>query len=243
MNSIEIINNNKYVVNESCTLIIKNGDVNLEYDLQNGDYNIMIFNDYNGDVVINDIGIIENSKVNINYLELNNSNISQLTNVKVNDNSELIINATYLGVSNKRVVFDLRNTKSDSTVEITNNVVCLDDASFSLECIGTIVKGAKRSKCHQKNHCLTMGNPRLAKVLPVLKIDENDVEASHSLSSGTIDEEVLFYMNSRGLDKKDALGLILRSYLMPNDNYYNGFIDGDYIKNLAESKVNDICSM
>ena len=243
MNSIEITNNDKYVIDKSCTLIIKNSDINLEYDLNDGDYNIMIFNDFNGDVVINDKGNITNSKVSINYLELNNYNINQLSTVKVNDNSELIVNATYLGVNDKKVVFDLRNVKSDSTVEITNNVVCLDDASFSLECIGTIVKGAKRSKCHQKNHCLTMGNPKLAKVLPVLNIDENDVEASHSLSSGTIDEEVLFYMNSRGLDKKDALGLILKSYLMPNENYYNGFIDGEYIKNLAESKVNDICSM
>ena len=101
----------------------------------------------------------------------------------------------------------------------------------------------KRSKCHQKSHCLTIDNPKKARVLPVLNIDEDDVEASHSLSSGTIDEEILFYMNSRGLDKKNALNLILKSYLMPNDNYYDAFDSGKLIQEKAIQKVDEICSM
>ena len=82
-----------------------------------------------------------------------------------------------------------------------------------------------------------------ARVLPVLNIDENDVEASHSLASGTIDEEILFYMNSRGMDKKDALNLILRSYLMPGDDNYGSFEQGKEIQERAISKVDEICSM
>lgn len=241
MDSITLTTSDNYVVNKSCTIIIKNSEINIEYDLKNGNYNIMLFDDFEGDVALNDKGKIENSKVKINYLELNNNKINQYSYVNVNENSELIVNSTYLGINDKHVVFDLRNEKSDSIVEITNNVVCLDNARFTLECIGTIVKGAKRSKCHQKNHCLTIDNPKVAKVLPILNIDENDVEASHSLSSGTIDEEILFYMNSRGLSKKESLLLILKSYLMPSDDFYDGFIDGDNIHSLADKKVDSLC--
>lgn len=243
MPKFEINDDSLIKINKSTTIILKNKNINIEYNFENDNYNVLIFNNYDGDVTINDSGFVNNSKVKINYIELNNHNINQLSTIDVNDNSELEINTIYLGVNDKKITFDLRNNKPESKVEISNNIVCLDDAKFSLECIGKIVKGAKRSICHQKSHCLTLDNPKVAKVLPVLLIDEDDVEASHSLSSGTIDEEILFYMNSRGLDRKDALRLILKSYLMPNDNFYDNFDDGKYIQDLAIKKVDQICSI
>lgn len=243
MPSIEINNDSLVKINSSSTIILKNNKINIEYDFSDNEYNVLIFNDYEGDVELNDSGNINNSTVKINYLQLDKYNLKQNTSIDVNENSSLEVNTTYLATNNKEVVFDLYNKSHDSNVDITNNIVCLQDSSFSLDCIGTIVKGAKRSKCHQKSHCLTIDNPKKARVLPVLNIDEDDVEASHSLSSGTIDEEILFYMNSRGLDKKNALNLILKSYLMPNDNYYDAFDSGKLIQEKAIQKVDEICSM
>ena len=243
MPSIEITNDSTVNINSSATIILRNNIINIKYDLSNDEYNILIFNDYDGDVTLNDSGVINNSNVKINYLQLDKYNLIQNTNLDVNADSNLLINTTYLATNSKQIVFDLNNKEHDSNVDITNNIVCLNDSDFSLDCIGTIVKGAKRSKCHQKSHCLTIDNPKKARVLPVLNIDEDDVEASHSLSSGTIDEEILFYMNSRGLDKKNALNLILKSYLMPNDNYYDVFEEGKLIQEKAIKKVDEICSM
>lgn len=239
-----VINDDKLVkINESSTIILNNSNINIEYDFLDGQYSVLIFNDYDGDLIMNDTGNITNSNVKINYLQLDKYDLKQNTNIVVNNNSSLDIHTTYLAIKNKKIVFDLFNFKSDSSVDITNNIVCLDNSDFSLDCIGTIVKGAKRSKCHQHSHCLTIDNPKKARVLPVLNIDENDVEASHSLSSGTIDEEILFYMNARGLSSKQALNLILKSYLMPNDDYYNEFELGKQIQEKAIKKVDDICLM
>ena len=243
MPSIEIQDDKSVLINNSCTIILNNKNINIEYNFKNGNYSILIFNDFEGDVILQDKGTIENANVKINYLQLDKYNLKQNTNIDVNKDSSLDVHTTYLATNKKDIVFDLFNKQADSKVDITNNIVCLDNSEFSLDCIGTIVKGAKRSKCHQHTHCLTIDNPKKAKVLPVLNIDENDVEASHSLSSGTIDEEVLFYMNSRGLDKKDSLSLILTSYLMPNDEFYKDFDEGDEIKELANKKVNETCSM
>lgn len=243
MSSIEIKDDKLVSISTSSTLILNNDVINIEYDFSNDDYSILIFNNYQGDVKLFDSGKITNASVKINYLQLDKYNLEQITNIDVNSNSSLDINTTYLGVNTKKVTFDLYNRESDSNVDITNNIVCLNDSDFSLDCIGTIVKGAKRSKCHQKSHCLTIDSPKKARVLPVLNIDENDVEASHSLSSGTIDEEVLYYMNSRGLNSKQALNLILKSYLMPNDNYYDDFEQGKQIQEMAIKKVDEICSM
>jgi len=243
MPSFKIVDDNKLVVKQSCTIIIENNKANIEYSLNDGEYKILIFNDFDNELELNETGSINNAEVLINYLQLEKSDLKQNTNIKVNKASKLDINTTYLGSNHKDIVFDLYNMESDSIVNITNNIVCLENASFSLDCIGTIVKGAKRSKCHQKSHCLTIDNPNKARVLPVLNIDENDVEASHSLSSGTIDEEVLFYMNSRGLSKAQSLGLILKSYLMPSDDYYADFELGEEIKQKAIGKVDEVCSM
>ena len=243
MPSIEIINDDKYVIDSSCTVIIRNNIVNIEYCLNDGEYAILLFNDFNGELMLNDSGYVNNAQVKINYLQLEKSDLKQNTNIKVSKNSSLEVNTTYLGSNKKDIVFDLFNEGEDSSVDISNNIVCLDEADFSLDCIGTIVKGARRSKCHQKTHCLTIDNPKRARVLPVLNIDEDDVEASHSLSSGTIDEEILYYMNSRGLDSRQAIGLILKSYLMPSDDYYSGFEMGEQIRENAIRKVDEVCSM
>lgn len=243
MPSVEIKNNDCIEINGNCTIILNSNDINIKYNLSNGDYSILVFNDYAGDVELHDSGVVNNANVKINYLQLDKYNLKQITSIDVNADSKLDINTTYLATNKKDVVFDLYNKESDSNVDITNNIVCLENSDFSLDCIGTIVKGAKRSKCHQHSHCLTIDNPKKARVLPVLNIDENDVEASHSLSSGTIDEEILFYMNSRGLDKKNALNLILKSYLMPSDDYYNEFELGNMIQEKANKKVDEICSM
>ncbi|MBQ1900296.1 MAG: SufD family Fe-S cluster assembly protein [Erysipelotrichaceae bacterium] len=231
------------LIDSSMTVILKNDKINLKYDLKDGDYKILIYNDHKGDLVLSDSGQIVNSSVQINYLQLDAYDLKQESKVFVEKGSSLNVNSTYLGTGKKDVIYDLYNNGSDSSIDIYNNIVCLDGADFSMDCIGTIIKGAKRSKCHQSTHCLTIDSPKRARVLPVLNIDENDVEASHSLASGTIDEEILFYMNSRGLDKKEALNLILKSYLMPSDDYYEAFEDGRQIQESAIAKVDQICSM
>ena len=241
MPSILLENDELLIIRESASIIIRNEIANIRYELQDGDYQILLIADLDGKVEINDEGYIENSQVEMSYLFLDRFDLDQHSHIDVGRNSSLNVSATYLGVARKEIIYDLYNKEEDSVIEITNNVVCLEDAHFSLDCIGTIVKGAKRSKCHQKNRCLTIDNPKMARILPILNIDENDVEASHSLSSGTIDEDVLFYMNSRGLNRNEALILLLKSYLMPSDDHYEKFVDGKTIQEMAIRKVDDLC--
>ena len=234
--------NLSFTSSENVSIFVDN-NLKINYELKDGDYSILVFNNGNSNIELTETGKVINSNVKISYLDLNQFNFIHDNNLEVFKNSTLTINSTYLGINTKKIKFNLINKESESEVNISNNVVCLDDADFSMNVIGKIEKGAKRSKCHQKNRCLTFEKPKSSKILPVLLIDENDVEASHSLSSGTIDEDVLFYMNSRGLSKKDALKLLLVSYLMPDDEFYNEFMCGEEIKDKVNKKVSSICLM
>ena len=50
---------------------------------------------------------------------------------------------------------------------------------------------------------------------PILKIDENSIEASHAAVVGKINDEHLFYLVSRGLSEAEAKELITLGYLKP----------------------------
>lgn len=221
--------------------IILDDDLEINYKFLDGDYKVLIFNNANKDIVLKEQGEVINSNVEINYIDLNRFNFDQKNNIEVYAHSSLKINSIYLGYGKKAIDFNLVNKEYDSIVNILNKVVCLDKADFKMTIIGKIVKGAKNCKCHQKSNCLTFENPQSCKVEPVLLIDENDVEASHSLSCGTIDEDVLFYMNSRGLDKKASLSLLLLSYLMPSESFYQEFEAGQMLFSLTKEKVDDVC--
>lgn len=221
--------------------IILEHDLEINYHFENGHYKVLIFNDAKKAISLKEKGQIINSDVEINYLELNSYDFKHENILEVNSYSNLKINSIYLGFNNKDISFYLINKEHDSKIDIQNRVVCLNSADLKMKIIGKIFKKATKSKCHQRSNCLTFGEPSNCKIEPILLIDENDVEASHSLSCGTISDDVLFYMNSRGLDKKASLILLLQSYLIPNDDFYLEFVDGLKIKELCKKKVMDIC--
>lgn len=240
-----ILDNEKVIIkgnhDDNVTVIIRTDKPDLDYQLSDGEYNILVFVDYAGDINMNERGRIDRANVKMTYFELNDHQFCINSNLDVYLDSSLQVLTIVLANSRKRFDFNLYNKEKGSTVEIANNIVCLADADLIFNCIGIIEKGAKAAKCHQKSRCLTIDDPKRAKVLPILKIDENDVEASHSLSCGTIDEDVLFYMNSRGLSKHDALNLIVNSYLLPDEDFYKKYEDGAIIRKMALRKVGFLC--
>ncbi len=225
------------------TVFLRSSECSIDYRLHDGDFRILIFQDHPDEMTLTERGSIENGTAEIKYLMLDRYDLRQDTLIEVRKGSSLEVQSVCLGTADKKIDFDLVNAGSDSSVHISNNVVCLDDSSFTMNVIGKIETDARRAKCHQKSRCLTIGSPKKAEVKPVLLIDNNDVEASHSLSSGTIDEEVLFYMNARGLSEADALRLLLRSYLIPDESFYEGFADAKTVREEAMRKVDDLCSM
>ena len=51
--------------------------------------------------------------------------------------------------------------------------------------------------------------------LPILLIDEYDVEANHGASIGKMSDDDLFYLMSRGLNKTEAFLLMLEGIVNP----------------------------
>jgi len=87
--------------------------------------------------------------------------------------------------------------------------------------ISHILHGAPKSKTHQNAKIMVFDPHSIGRANPILKIDENDVEASHSAAVGKVNDEHLFYLCSRGLTPTEAKRLITMGYLNPIIRYFN----------------------
>lgn len=74
--------------------------------------------------------------------------------------------------------------------------------------------GARRADAHQENRTLLLSRAARADSDPVLEILTNDVSrVSHGATAGPVDDEELFYIQSRGMTRAEAVGLLVRGFL------------------------------
>lgn len=99
--------------------------------------------------------------------------------------------------------------------QMDNYGVVKDQASLIIDGIGRIQKGHHGSQSHQTNKIMVFDPRCIASANPYLYIDEYDVKASHAAAVGKMDEEHLYYLQSRGLSKHQAMQLITYGYLKP----------------------------
>ena len=76
-----------------------------------------------------------------------------------------------------------------------------------------------------------------------LLIDENDVQASHAMSMGRVDEEQLYYMMSRGLSSAQCTALIASGYLLPICTLVEDEKMRESLTKEMEERIATLCSM
>jgi Fe-S cluster assembly protein SufD len=75
-----------------------------------------------------------------------------------------------------------------------------------------IDKSALYTDAHLSNHNLLLSPGARADTIPKLEIECNEVRASHGVTAGEMDREMLFYAMSRGLDEQAAKNLIVDGF-------------------------------
>ncbi len=125
-----------------------------------------------------------------------------------------VLSAT-LAACRKEYRMNVVNFAPHTTGEMKNFAVVLKGGRLMIDAIGSIVHGARKSKSHQTSRALSFEEGQFSEILPELLIDENDVEASHAMSIGRVDDDQLYYLMSRGLTQAQVTALISAGYLLP----------------------------
>ncbi len=75
-----------------------------------------------------------------------------------------------------------------------------------------IEREAQQSDAHLSSRSLLLSADAHVNSVPALEILADDVKAGHSATIGRLDEESLFYLYSRGLDKKTAEHMMINAF-------------------------------
>lgn len=150
------------------------------------------------------------------------------------------INHNTFFISNKDQKYDLyteaihEGKKSESKL-ITKGVLNGSSRVLSRGLI-KIKKNAPGSIGYKKQDSLLLSKKAEADAIPRLEIENSEVKCNHGSSIGSIDQEKLFYLMSRGLSMKEAKKKIIEGYFNPIIRTLN-IKTRNYIQNIIEMEL------
>ena len=120
------------------------------------------------------------------------------------------------------------NTKNTIS-NIKNNLVNVRGSS-SIQISSSVDKNITDCTCNQFNRIINLTNNK-CEIRPILYIDNDLVDANHSALIGDFEEDELFYLESRGIDRTNAYNLLIKGFL-------NSGIEDDKLKKKIEDDLN-----
>ena len=162
-------------------------------------------NNYDIDIKLEkDTGLLINSlnkdnSVNANITLEQDSSISYYHSVLANTDS---INS-----------FTVKHLGNTSNSYIVNSGVNRNNNKLYFEVNGIVPKDLHDIICDQDSKIINL-NKGDSKIIPNLIIDSNDITASHSSYIGEIEEYMLFYMKSRGINQENIKKIVYRSTIL-----------------------------
>ena len=155
--------------------------------------------------------IDESSDININFIDLGGKiRLSNYYSV-LERNSINTFNNLYIGKESDRIDLNYymvnKGEKSNSNIEIAGAL--FDQSNKSFKGIIDFLEGSKNAIGYENENCLLFSNTAISKSLPMLLCHEEDVSGTHSVSTGKVDEDKLFYLTSKGIDEEEAKYLIM----------------------------------
>lgn len=128
-----------------------------------------------------------------------------------------------------------------TAANLNNYGIGIGSGDLTMTVIGHIAKGMSYSSTHQTTRFLNLSTASKATAFPELLIDENNVEASHACTIGQADEEILYYLQARGLPRMEATRLIITGYLLPITESIQQEDLRDQLQQSIEEKVSVQC--
>ncbi len=119
------------------------------------------------------------------------------------------------GVSQKIFDISLSHDVPHTEGVVSNYGIALGQSRLTFQGISRIQNCAKGAKTRQAAKIIVFDPESRGECSPILAIDENDVVASHAAVVGKLNDDHLFYLESRGLPPKEAKRLITLGYLRP----------------------------
>ncbi|MBI3318527.1 MAG: Fe-S cluster assembly protein SufD [Candidatus Omnitrophica bacterium] len=112
--------------------------------------------------------------------------------------------------------FDFHTMQDHQAPQTTSDLLyksaLKDEAKLVYTGLIRIRKAAQKSDAYQANRNLLLDQGAKADSIPMLEIEADDVRCTHGVAVGPVEEEQLFYLESRGLSRGEAERLIVAGF-------------------------------
>ncbi len=151
------------------------------------------------------------------------------------DDSAADLEAVYFGDGERRLDFNYvirqRGKRTSANMNVRGALVDKCDKIFR----GTLdfQRGAKGSTGHELEEVIILSEGTRNRSVPLMLAAEDEVDGHHAVSIGRLDDEKIFYLMSRGLDKSEAERLIVEAAFNPVvDKIPDENLRGELLQNL-----------
>ena len=102
-----------------------------------------------------------------------------------------------------------------------------------------IESGAVGSDAAMRDDALLLSRDSYLDATPALEIETNEVSASHAATVGSLDEEALFYVQSRGIPRAEAARLIALAFFEAAITGFPGETLRDEVRSALDASLDE----
>ncbi|HEX7056576.1 MAG TPA: Fe-S cluster assembly protein SufD [Bacilli bacterium] len=150
--------------------------------------------------------------------ELNNGNTASETYSLLEgkgSESDAKVICVGTGKQNMNITTRARHIGMNTNSDMLTRAVMRDESTAIINGITKIEKGATFANGQQTEKVLMLSPQARGDANPMLLIDENEVKAYHAASIGKVDQDMIYYLMSRGISREQATRLIIYGFLAP----------------------------
>jgi len=163
--------------------------------------------------------IKKDGTLTMSLFEYGNS-VNTVTTKLTHENTNFNINGLIDLDKDSKVNYEIKTnhqTKSLSDIKFKN---LLDEkSSAKLNMFSIVEETASFSKAFQNSKTILLSDDSFIAVTPHLEISIDELEASHGATSGDLDKDSIYYLESRGINEKNAKIMLLNA--IRNEVYAN----------------------
>ena len=187
--------------------------------------------------------VAENAQLDLIVVDLSEADsFSEIIIDLEGNDSKANISAAYFGFGNRKLdlnyIIHQRGKRSEATMDVKGALSGNCDKVFR----GTLdfVRGAKGSVGREKEEVIVLSDTVRNRSVPLMLSSEDEVDGHHAVSVGKMDEDKLFYLMSRGLDKLEAEKLIVEAAFNPIITQLDDEKLIDKISEIIERRLTDV---
>jgi Fe-S cluster assembly protein SufD len=205
---------------QSDEVVFRNGLTRV-YAAANSEVNLVkvqLFSEGSSNFDSNLVNLQHGAKVNIITIELGSKNtVANYVHELRGENSKARLSSIYLGDKEKTIDlnYNMNHLGKRTISNIETKGALMDKAKKIFRGTLDFRRGSSGSKGSEEEYTVLLSPEVRNRAIPLLLCSEEDVEGAHAASAGKVDEDMLFYIMSRGFSESEAKKLIIESAFNP----------------------------